>query len=311
MPIESSTHPHIDLPPLPTCSFSLPCQQIVSDGLALKIVNTVGDVIAAISQGDGIGVDASAQGFGAAVNGFNAKAQAGGMIGCFDPKFGQSAGVFGRSHQQGVVGLSTDIRGTGTYGFVDGATEPDGSHHGFGVRGETQNGVGVQGQAFGHGLAGRFIGDVEVTGSVQVLGDIVLAAGDCAEDFNVCPTAQVEPGTVVILDGHGALHESTTPYDKRVVGVVSGAGTYKPAMILDRHPAQGHRAPLALIGKVCCKVDARFAPIEVGDLLTSSTTPGHAMKATDPSKAFGAVIGKALSSLQAGTGLIPILVALQ
>ena len=65
------------------------------------------------------------------------------------------------------------------------------------------------------------------------------------------------------------------------------------------------------MGKVYCKVDAEYAAIEVGDLLTTSPTPGHAMKATDPAKAFGTVIGKALRSLDAGTGLIPILVTLQ
>ena len=69
--------------------------------------------------------------------------------------------------------------------------------------------------------------------------------------------------------------------------------------------------PLALVGKVYCKADASFAPIEIGDLLTTSPTPGYAMKAADPAKAFGAVIGKALSPLPKGANLIPILIALQ
>jgi hypothetical protein len=69
--------------------------------------------------------------------------------------------------------------------------------------------------------------------------------------------------------------------------------------------------PVALLGKVYCKVDAECGSVDVGDLLTTSATPGHAMKAGDPLKAFGAVIGKALRPLQAGQGLIPILVALQ
>ena len=68
---------------------------------------------------------------------------------------------------------------------------------------------------------------------------------------------------------------------------------------------------MALIGKVHCKVDARYSPIEVGDLLTTSPTPGHAMRATDPLKAFGAVLGKALHGLARGQGLLPILVSLQ
>jgi hypothetical protein len=68
---------------------------------------------------------------------------------------------------------------------------------------------------------------------------------------------------------------------------------------------------LALVGKVYCKVDATFLPIEVGDLLTSAPTLGHAMKAADSQRAFGAVVGKALEALPKGKGLIPILVCLQ
>jgi len=65
------------------------------------------------------------------------------------------------------------------------------------------------------------------------------------------------------------------------------------------------------MGKVFCKVDAQTSPVEVGDLLTTSATPGHAMKAEDPTKAFGSVIGKALRPFKEGAGLIPILIALQ
>ena len=64
------------------------------------------------------------------------------------------------------------------------------------------------------------------------------------------------------------------------------------------------------MGKVYCKVDARQSSIEIGDLLTTSSTKGYAMKAEDPMKAFGAVIGKALGSIKQGLGMIPVLVAL-
>jgi hypothetical protein len=57
--------------------------------------------------------------------------------------------------------------------------------------------------------------------------------------------------------------------------------------------------------------DAQFGAIATGDLLTTSTTPGHAMKAGDAQQAFGAVIGKAMRPLTHGQGLIPILIALQ
>jgi hypothetical protein len=66
-----------------------------------------------------------------------------------------------------------------------------------------------------------------------------------------------------------------------------------------------------LLGKVYCKVDSQYSSIEVGDLLTTSPTPGFAMKASEPGKAFGAVIGKALRPMNMGQGLIPILIALQ
>ena len=81
--------------------------------------------------------------------------------------------------------------------------------------------------------------------------------------------------------------------------------------MLDRRGSSEGRASIALVGKVYCKVDADPAPITVGDLLTTSTRPGFAMKAADPAQAFGAVIGKALRPLRSGQGLIPILVALQ
>jgi hypothetical protein len=58
-----------------------------------------------------------------------------------------------------------------------------------------------------------------------------------------------------------------------------------------------------------CKVDADIAPIEPGDLLTTSPTKGHAQKVLDPTKASGAILGKALGSLKKGKGKIPVLVS--
>jgi hypothetical protein len=173
---------------------------------------------------------------------------------------------------------------------------------GLGVLGHSDQGVGIQGSGK---LAGRFFGDVEVT------GDIRLPNADCAEDFEVAGAASAEPGTVMVLAGEGALIESRAPYDKRVAGVISGAGDYRPAIVLDSQKERADRKPIALLGKVFCKVDASFGAIEVGDLLTSSAVPGHAMKAQDAAKAFGAVIGKALRSLKEGQGLIPVLISLQ
>ena len=163
-----------------------------------------------------------------------------------------------------------------------------------------------------NGPAGFFEGNVHVTGDITIGGDITLLnAADCAEDFDIAGVENVEPGTVMVLGEEGALHQSQQAYDKRVAGVLSGAGDYKAGIVLDKQQAKDNRKPIALLGKVFCKVDADAAPVEVGDLLTTSDTLGHAMKATDHLKAFGAVIGKALRPLKGGQGMIPILIALQ
>lgn len=161
------------------------------------------------------------------------------------------------------------------------------------------------------GHAGFFVGNVWITGELGVGGDIMLANADCAEDFDVVGAALAEPGTVMVVGADGLLAPCDSAYDKRVAGVISGAGLFKPGVILDKRETAHERRPVALLGKVFCKVTTAGGTIQVGDLLTTSDTPGHAMKASDPHLAFGSVIGKALGTLEAGDGLIPILVALQ
>jgi len=169
-------------------------------------------------------------------------------------------------------------------------------------------GIGVFGQG---AIAGFFDGSVTMTGELTMTNGSDIRLSDFAEDFDVAEKEDIEPGTVVIFDREGAVQKSRTAYDKKVAGVISGAGNFRPAITLDRCKSGDYRLPVALMGKVYCKVDADIFPIEVGDLLTTSPTPGHAMKAADSLKAFGSVIGKALRPLEAGKGLIPILIALQ
>jgi len=154
-------------------------------------------------------------------------------------------------------------------------------------------------------------GDMTCNGNHSVRGDVILLGADCAEEFDMS-SDNVEPGTVMVLNNSGNVQESYQSYDKKVAGIVSGAGNYKPGLILDKKvESNNKRIPIALIGKVYCKVDATHSPIEIGDLLTTSPMKGHAMKAEDPYKAFGSVIGKALGSIKEGLGMIPVLVALQ
>lgn len=221
-------------------------------------------------------------------------------------------GVFGFGSTNGVHGLSTN--GTGVGGN---------STSGDGVIGKSNTGIAVHGQSLGSGLAAKFEGgnveidgDATVTGSITAAGsitakDVILSGADCAEEFDVLDAQPADPGTVMVIDDDGKLRASHSAYDKRVAGVVSGGGAYKPAIVLDRRASSEGRASLALVGKVFCKVDADPAPIGVGDLLTTSNRPGFGMKATDTAQTPGAVIGKALKPLPTGQGVIPILVALQ
>jgi hypothetical protein len=150
-----------------------------------------------------------------------------------------------------------------------------------------------------------------VEGNIFVTGDVKLAGADCAEHFDIDNSIALEPGMVMVIGDEERLCRSVLAYDRRVAGVLSGAGDCRPGIVLGKQPADKERFPLALTGKVYCKVDATYSPIGIGDLLTTSPTPGHAMKAADQGRAFGAVLGKALRPLAEGTGLVPILVCLQ
>ena len=142
-------------------------------------------------------------------------------------------------------------------------------------------------------------------------GDITLRNADCAEEFDIAGDADVVPGTVMALDASGALCPSSGAYETRVVGVVSGAGRYRPGIVLDRQPGVGARTPVAMMGKTFVRVTDEGGPIRPGDLLVSAGLTGCAMRAADPARAFGAVIGKAMSVHTEGEGLIPMVIALQ
>ncbi len=152
---------------------------------------------------------------------------------------------------------------------------------------------------------------LDVAGDINVTGDVKLTGADCAEEFEVQNYEQIDPGTVLVIDEESKLEPCEEPYDRKVAGVVSGAGDLSPGLILGKNNGCTDRMPIALVGRVNCKVDANYEPIEVGDLLTTSATSGHAMKASDSARSFGAVIGKALRPLKDECGFIPILVALQ
>jgi hypothetical protein len=119
---------------------------------------------------------------------------------------------------------------------------------------------------------------------------------------------------VVAIDADhpGQLRIADNAYDRTVAGCVSGANGVNPGLMMQQEGTVANGSlPVALSGRVYCRADASYGPIRPGDLLTTSDTPGHAMKVTDYTRAQGAILGKAMTSLQQGRGLVLVLVTLQ
>jgi hypothetical protein len=206
----------------------------------------------------------------------------------------------------GVWGHTSVSKASGVFGSADPRARGSAGVTGIGP---------VAGQFFGNAVVTVNLsvgGGVSVGGDVNVTGDVILTGADIAEDFDALDLGDAEPGTVMVIGENGSLQPSRSAYDAAVAGVVSAAGDFRPGVVLDRGPDVGRpRVTLALVGKVFCRVDASEAPIRPGDLLTTSAVWGHAMKVTNPLRAVGAVLGKALRPLSGGQAVIPILVALQ
>lgn len=153
------------------------------------------------------------------------------------------------------------------------------------------------------------------TGVVEITG-----GSDLAEPFDVSPSEETEthpmPGMLVVIDPRnpGKLRVATEPYDRKLAGAISGANGLSPGMMMKAEGsvhAEGEH-PVALVGRVWCYADASTAAIAPGDLLTTSATPGHAMRVGDDADVpRGCILGKAMTPLNDGSGLVLVLVNLQ
>jgi hypothetical protein len=152
---------------------------------------------------------------------------------------------------------------------------------------------------------------IDQTGKVAVNVLQINGGSDVAEPFPIL-NDHVAEGSVVVIDedAPGRLKLARTAYDTRVAGIISGAGGVSPGLSLQQKGLDGGQ-DVALSGRVYGLADAGPAPIHPGDLLTTSDRPGYCMKALDRSKVPGAILGKAMGTLDHGQGLILILVSLQ
>lgn len=148
------------------------------------------------------------------------------------------------------------------------------------------------------------------TFSVKTLN--IRGGADLAEPFEFSDK-DIAKGSVLVIDDEqpGKLKLSTRAYDRRVAGIVSGANGINPGISLHQDGVLDSGQNVALSGRVYVQADASFGAIKPGDLLTTSSTPGHAMKVSNHIKAQGAILGKAMSALKTGKGTVLVLVTLQ
>jgi hypothetical protein len=139
-----------------------------------------------------------------------------------------------------------------------------------------------------------------------------ITGADLAEKFPA--SEELKPGMVTAIDpaNPGKLCLARGAYNHGVAGVVSGANNFSVGAVLGNLPGHEDAPPIALSGRVYVWCDATEHAINPTDLLTTSDTPGHAMKVLDHAKAQGAVLGKAMTGLSKGEkGMVLVLVNLQ
>jgi hypothetical protein len=161
--------------------------------------------------------------------------------------------------------------------------------------------------------------DADFSGDSRVITQEMEITGgsDLSEHFDVSSSEDgsvPDEGVVVSIDPEnpGRLVVSDLAYDPLVAGVISGAGGVETGLLLrQKGSVADGEWPIALVGRAYVRADANYGMISPGDFLTTSPTPGHAMCASDRERVYGTVLGKAMSSLEDGTGLVLVLLNLQ
>jgi hypothetical protein len=179
--------------------------------------------------------------------------------------------------------------------------------------------IGNPGQANDNNVIriGNGQSDTYISGKIHdpVFNQITITGGsDLAEPFDVTSGAREIPqGSVVVIDeaNPGSLKVSSRPYDTHVAGVLSGGNGINPGIQMHQEGIDEGGKNVALTGRVFVLADASTGAIRPGDMLTTSATPGHAMKIKNHAKAQGAILGKAMTGLKQGRGMVLVLVTLQ
>ena len=287
-----------------------------ADGTSTARLNSAGGGSLGLSEGDGTETVALAAGGGGALQlrqsdgsvGANLTANngTGGGGVTINRNDGTFAGQITVSSSVGFLGLANNV---GVNKFVGVGANGDGGAALYLSDAAGANSVVLEAQ---NGAEAR----VSVAGTVSARVIEITGGSDLSEKFDIASGGVTEPkpGMLVCIDPEnpGRLVASMSAYDRTVAGVISGAGGVLPGMLMgQRGTVADGKHPVALTGRVYAWMDAGHGAIVPGDLLTTSPTPGHGMKATEAGRSHGAIIGKAMTGLKSGKGLVLVLVALQ
>lgn len=253
-------------------------------------------------------------------------------VGVYGHSMGNGIGVYGRTETGGIaIEGVTNGNGDAIYGEADGTGN---GVHGLGWQG----GTGVLAEAASVGTtcnalivnmlgstistvngnncaifesAGAHVARIDRTGKGFFNGGTQTGGADVAEEFDVPgDRASYAAGDVLVISraGDRLVEKSSEPYSRLVAGVYAT----KPGVILTNVMMDGDhsaKVPLGIIGVIPTKVTSENGPIFAGDLLVTSSTPGHAMKADLSKLQIGQALGKALGNFSgSGTGVIEVLV---
>jgi hypothetical protein len=221
----------------------------------------------------------------------------------------------------GFVGINTTtpserLEVNGNYVLIDGGNSADGSGHIDAYIGGNGGGSDVQVGSMNSQITSVGFWNYAAGAWMHIACSSITINGgaDLAEPFPVSDSKEeMPPGSVVVIDSDhpGELKMSSQPYDTCVAGVLSGANGINPGIQMQQQATLKGGKNVALTGRVYVQADASNGAIRPGDLLTTSRTPGHAMKVTDHARAQGAILGKAMTGLTEGKGMVLVLVTLQ
>jgi hypothetical protein len=214
-------------------------------------------------------------------------------------------GNSGFSAESGVIRIGESQSQTYLVGAVNCGTIFGGTIFGTGI--VSSDGIDAGGAI----TAG---GNITSVGVMTCCSLTVAGGCDLAEPFPISTAEQqVSEGAVMVIDekNPGQLKLTDRPYDTRVAGIISGANGVNPGIKMQQQGLIEGGKNVALSGRVYVQADTSNGAIEPGDLLTTSSTPGRAMKVTDHIRAQGAILGKAMSELSEGKGMVLVLVTLQ